>query len=67
MTIRACVVFPIYITLTNQQETEYKSLSQDEKEGFLLDLADHYLSQSSVIPVIEYVENDQSESLGNIS
>lgn len=58
MTIRASVMFPIYFTLSPEQELEYHKLQDDDKENYLLDLADHYLQTSSVEPVLEYVDDD---------
>lgn len=55
--MRVGVVFPVWFTLTEEQVSEYKNLSENGKEAYLLDLADHYLLTSSVKPILDYVEN----------
>lgn len=48
------VTYPIYFTLTAEQEEEFSFLDEESKKSYLLDIADHFLMTSSVEADLEY-------------
>lgn len=62
--VTATVVYPIHLRLTPEQESEYRKLADEfERENHLLDLADHYLAQGPVDPILDDLDDSENPEI----